>query len=61
MSTQLNTDPNVIELTQAELDSVTGGQTSPPTQMAQLEMIKKMNEALTKMFKAAGDAVKGLT
>jgi hypothetical protein len=31
MSTKLNTDLNIIELTQAELDSITGGDRYPHT------------------------------
>jgi hypothetical protein len=51
----------IVELTTTELDSVTGGQSSFQTQMAKIQMMIKMNEALAKMLKATGDAVKGLT
>jgi hypothetical protein len=61
MSTKLNANLKAVELTQAELDSVTGGASTMASEMERLQMVLKMNEALAKMFKSIGDAVKGLS
>jgi hypothetical protein len=43
-----------------DLQSTAAQQMRMQTEMGQINMMMKLNEALAKMFKAIGDAVKGL-
>jgi bacteriocin-like protein len=60
-TSELNDNLNAVELTEAELNSVTGGASTIASEVDRLQMIIRMNEALAKMFKSIGDAVKGLS
>jgi hypothetical protein len=51
---------NIMNNMMKDIQSTAAMQMKMQTEMAQINMMMKLNEALAKMFKAIGDAVKGL-
>jgi hypothetical protein len=62
MYTQLNANLKAVELTQAELDSVTGGQSAAETHKSLVSQLQAqdMNDAIIQIFKSVGKGLKDI-